>query len=229
MPDDHLPSNPFKPQQPRIPGVSEGSSSEGQKESVITGKKIAIGGGIFVVALIVILTGSALGHWLYHKTIAKPASESAVVSPAIPPPAPAAPQERVAVGPGPIATTRELEKTWSSKRFDFRDDASGTIIQALVVHLPGNIYWGFSLREPYGTCTLQYDTDLKEIQADYNFTSNYPLVADPCNQSLFDLTKYGAGPDGLVRGQIVQGRAVRPPVAIEVRVKGSEIVAVRSE
>jgi len=229
MPDDNLPSNPYKPQQPRIPGVSDASPAQPHKESVVTGKTVAIWGGIFVAAIIVVLVGSAAGHWLYHATVAKHAQPAPAASAAPPPAAPATPQEKVPLGPGPIATTRELERTWSSKRFDFRDEASGTVIQALVVRLPGNIYWGFSLREPYGDCTLQYDTDLTEIQSDYNYASKYPLVVDPCDHSVFDLTKYGAGPDGLVRGQIVQGRAVRPPVAIELRVRGNEIVAVRSE
>lgn len=229
MPDDHLPSNPYKPPQPRIPGVPDPVPPPAQAEDTATGKKIALWTGIFIAAVIMLLVASALGRWLYHKIAAKPAVPTAAVPAGPAEEVPAHPQKEVPVGPGPIASTRELAKVWSSKRFDFRDEVTGAIIPALVVHLPGNMYWGFSLREPYGDCTLQYDTNLNEIQSDYNYTSKYPLVVDPCNQSLFDLTQYGSGPDGLVRGQIVQGRAVRPPVAIEVRVKGEEIIAVRSE
>jgi hypothetical protein len=55
------------------------------------------------------------------------------------------------------------------------------------------------------------------------------MIGDPCNRAVFDLLKYGTGPAGVVRGEIVQGPALRPPVAIQIRTEGSEIVAVRME
>ena len=52
------------------------------------------------------------------------------------------------------------------------------------------------------------------------------MVADPCNHAVFDLTKLrkrsGAG---LVRGEIAQGAAVRPPMAIEIQVHGKQVLA----
>ncbi|HTV58292.1 MAG TPA: hypothetical protein VMJ93_05415 [Verrucomicrobiae bacterium] len=229
MPDDNPTNNPYKPQQPRIPGVSEAMQRSSRAGDAAPGGNPGLLAGIGVAVVFLVVIVFAIGHWMFRKAVAKPPERAASAPAAKSEPAPERPVEQILIGPGPIATKEDLAKVWSSKRFDFRDAAAGTIIQALAVHLPGNVYWGFSLREPYGTCTLQYISDLNELQSSYNFTSSYPLVADPCNQSLFDLTKYGSGPTGLVRGQIVQGNAVRPPVAIELRVKGNDIVAVRLE
>lgn len=229
MPDDSFSNSPYKPPQPRIPGVPESRSRSGHAGSEPAGSKAAAWTIIAAAVVIAVIAAAAVDHLMFHK--ATPVSSEVDSAPAasIAKREPDKIQEVVPVGPGPIATRKELAKEWSSKRFDFRDEAAGTTLEALVVHLPGDDYWAFSLREPYGTCTLQYLTDLNQIQTVYNYTSSYPLVGDPCNESLFDLTKYGGGPSGMVRGQIVQGRAVRPPVAIELKIKGDEIIAVRPE
>jgi len=133
------------------------------------------------------------------------------------------------MGPGGVATAAELAKPWSAKRFYFRDPVTSKVVPAMVVHLPGGTFWGFSLREPYGSCELEYVTDLNKLRTDYNFTASYPMLGDPCNKTVFDLTRYGSGPSGLVRGEIEQGSGWRPPMAIEVRTEGNEIIAVRME
>ena len=102
-------------------------------------------------------------------------------------------------------------------------------LSAVVVHLPSGIYWAFSLREPFGTCELEYVTDLGKLQRDYGFHADHPMVGDPCNRAVFDLTRYGTGPNGVVRGAIVSGQGVRPPLAIEVKVRGKQIVATQLE
>ena len=100
----------------------------------------------------------------------------------------------------------------------------------MVVRLPGGEYWGFSLREPFGNCDLEYVTDMAALQTNYNFSADHPMVGDPCNHSVFDLMRYGTTPSGtLVRGEIEQGGAIRPPIAIEIRKDGNEIRAVRME
>jgi len=232
MRDNSSPSSPYKPVPPRIPGVPEAIPESGQ--TVYGGRRSAAGlwVGIAGAVVVAIMVAIVVDHWIFDKPKTEASAQTAPVPAASEKPASDRPDratERILEGPGPIAKREDLAKLWSSKRFDFRDEVAGTVIHALVVHLPGGVYWGFSLREPYGTCTLQYVTDLDKIQSEYNYTSSYPLVADPCNQSLFDLTQYGGGPTGMVRGQIVQGRAVRPPMAIEMRVKGDDIIAVRSE
>jgi hypothetical protein len=56
-------------------------------------------------------------------------------------------------------------------------------------------------------------------------------VGDPCNHTVYDLLRYGGGAtsDDLVRGVIVQGNGIRPPMAIEIKVQGKNVVAGRSE
>jgi hypothetical protein len=229
MSDDSSSNSPYKPQQPRIPGVPDFGSQSARGGSGPAGSKGAAWAIIGVAVLVSVIAAVAVDNLIFRKPTQEVSEVASSPAPSVSKPAPEKPQEVVPIGPGPIATRKELAKEWSSKRFDFRDEAAGTTIQGLVVHLPGDNFWAFSIREPYGSCTLQYLTDLNEIQSEYNYTSSYPLVGDPCNQSLFDLTKYGGGPSGMVRGQIVEGRAVRPPVAIELKVKGDEIIAVRPE
>jgi hypothetical protein len=86
-----------------------------------------------------------------------------------------------------------------------------------------------SLAEPFGDCRLEYVQDLSRLQDVYGFRAEHPMIGDPCSKAVFDLMKYGAGMDGLVRGDIVQGSGLRPPIAIEIKVQGDKIVAVRSE
>jgi hypothetical protein len=135
----------------------------------------------------------------------------------------------VALGPGPVATTAELAKPWSSKRFVFRSPQTADDVPALVVHLPGNMYWGISMREPFGSCEMQYITDLSQIADQYHYTAAHPMVVDPCSRAVYDLDKYGPGPNGVVRGAIVYGPGVRPPLAIEIKAKGSQIIAIQIE
>ena len=139
------------------------------------------------------------------------------------------PAEVAPVAPGWVATTDELAKPWSAKRFLIRASPTSEPILAIVVHLPGGAYWGFSLREPYGDCELEYVTDLKKIKTDYHFLAVHPMVGDPCTGALFDLMRYGSAPGGLVRGEVEQGAAIRPPLAIEIERRGKQIVAVRTE
>lgn len=139
--------------------------------------------------------------------------------------------EALAIGPGVVASTEDLSKAWSAKRFLFRALLSTDPAPAMVVRLPGEQYWGFSLREPFGGCELAYVTDLQKLRTDYGFRASHPMVVDPCNRTIYDLLEYAPGdPEGgLVRGAIVQGGGFRPPLAIEIRIEGKEVRAVRSE
>jgi hypothetical protein len=133
------------------------------------------------------------------------------------------------LGPGPIATTAEMSKTWSSKRFLFRAPQTADDVPALVVKLPGDVLWAISMRAPFGTCNLEYVTNLQKLASQYQLTADHPMVADSCTHTVYDLTRYGSGPNGVVRGAIVKGEGIRPPIAIEVRARGREVVATRIE
>jgi hypothetical protein len=143
----------------------------------------------------------------------------------------AKPAESLPLGPGIVTSTAELPDAWSAKRFMFRSPLFVDPQPAMVVRLPGGQYWGFSLREPFGNCELKYVTDLQKLKSDYGYRAAHPMVVDPCTQTVYDLMQYAGGADdgGLVRGAIVQGAGVRPPMAIEIRVEGKEVRAVRME
>jgi len=187
-----------------------------------------VGVGIAVV----LLAGVVLlrpGHNSPAKSNLDPLAGEAAAAPAAP--AKTAPAEKLLTGPGPVATTAELAKPWSSRKFLFSSPLADGPVPAMVVRLPGGELWGFSLREPFGECELQYVTDLKAIEADYGFHAEHPMVVNPCTHAVYDLMRYGGGAPngGLVRGDIVEGTGVRPPLAIEMKTSGKDIVAVRSE
>lgn len=234
MPDEKK-LDPFKPQQPRIPGISESAQAaqnHAPPSSAIPSKPDTHDGLPTVwVALIVLACFLCVGvAWRSHRSFAKePAMPAKIEVPAAvvePKPEPVA---KLPVGPGEIATTTQLERVWSSQRFIFHDVLTSEQVPAMVVHLPNGVYWGFSLREPFGTCELEYITDMAKLRVEYHFRADHPMVGDTCNHTVFDLTKYGSGPNGLVRGEILQGSAVRPPMAIEIHTKGNQVVAVRME
>jgi hypothetical protein len=184
---------------------------------------MAVGG----IALALIALGT------YSKKHAASASEVQTVP--VPDPTDLAPVQSaqptpaVPLGPGPIATTAELGKTWSSKRFVFRPQQTADDVPAMVVRLPGGVFWAISMREPFGTCELEYVTNLQKLADGYQITADHPMVADPCSHTVYDLMRYSPGPNGTVRGVTVKGQSIRPPIAIEVRVHGREVVATRIE
>lgn len=240
--------DPFRPQEPKIPGVPEGAvrppkpatpqapppppkavlpPPPPKRKGDAKGEHLPLMWVAFIVAACLLCVCIA---WWSHQSSAK----EEVPAPTVDIPTPAAAEkpkadEKLPQGPGEVATTQQLEKVWSSQKFMFRNPVTSEVVPAMVVRLPGGIYWGFSLREPYGTCEMVYLTDLDRIQSEYHYHASHPMVADPCNRALFDLTDYGSGPNGPVRGAIVAGAAVRPPVAIEMSTKGSDVVAVRIE
>jgi hypothetical protein len=229
--------DPFKPQQPTIPGVSPSdvktkdetpappeNSDTPREKAPLPIKLIAIA----AVAAVILLVG--LIFWSRSST-PKPADISADSTKSTS--AGPAPKNRpsLPVGPGLIGTTEELAKPWSAKRFTYRSLISGKDEPAMVVHLPHGGYWGFSLVEPFGNCELEFVTDLDKLKTDYGFHADHPMVGDPCNHTVYDLLRYsgGASNDDLVRGLIVQGSGIRPPMAIEIRADGKNIIAAREE
>lgn len=233
MPDEKKKLDPFKPPEPNIPGVPPAA----QKGVTASGSQIGksklsaippIAWIIIAVAGLVIIGGGLALHLI------RAGSGEATVSHAAPlaaPPAakPTKPQHIVPVGPGVIASTQELKQTWSAKRFLFPDSVTGQTDAAMVVRLPRGEYWGFSLQVPFGKCQLEYVSNLEILRRDYQFNADHPMVVDPCEHTIYDLLRYGSTSAGLVRGDIVQGAAIRPPMAIEIRERGNAVVAVRME
>jgi arsenite oxidase small subunit len=233
-------NSPFKPSDPKIPGVSPRHESVDHAPPPSAEQKpvparfsmsqmpprwlILSTTGVVAVCLIAV--------WWLHGTSAKESNTgSETTAPATttvdskPSPIP----EPLPVGPGEIATTSELAKDWSARKFIFRDPLTSREVPAMVVRLPGGVYWGFSLVEPYGSCEMEFVTDMEKLRTDYGFRASHPMVGDPCNRAVFDLTRYGSGPAGLVRGEIAHGAAVRPPMAIEIQVRGKQVLAKKIE
>ncbi len=136
------------------------------------------------VAFAVVVVLSAVGGYSYRhsgKSSAKanaPSSDTVKVA-AVEAAAPPKTTENLPLAPGPVATTQELAKPWSTKRFLFRDPVTTQPEPAIVVRLPHGAYWGFSLREPFGNCELEYITDLQKLRTDTAFAPTTPWSAIP--------------------------------------------------
>jgi hypothetical protein len=136
-----------------------------------------------------------------------------------------------------IADTTEMAKPWSSKEFYIRNLLSGENIPALLVRLPTGSpyqttgYWAFATKSPFGNCQLEYITDLGKLKSEYGFSSaKHPMVGNPCSRTLFDPLRMATLPGNfLVRGAIAQGSDLRPPLAVELKMRGKDILAVRTE
>jgi hypothetical protein len=238
MPDNDEKIDPFKPQQPRIPGVKEvareDKAAEEAAESTLPPaisklEQLRLPPKWIMAGVAGALVLGGVVAWWSHSSSAKEADPASTVAPVRTTTEPTKPPERMPVAPGEVATTDELSKPWAAKRFIFRDPGTSKETLGIVVHLPGGTYWGLSLKEPYGNCEMEYVTDLQKLETEYHYRASHPMVGDPCNRTVFDLTRYGTAPGGLVRGEIAQGAGVRPPMAIEIRTKGKQILAVRME
>lgn len=242
MSDQPKEHNPFKPADPTIPGVTGNAARSKpvpQPPRVVLpqstkpatpGMFSAVSPPMWMGVAAIIAVLIALG--MYSRK--RPAPVNEAQSAVIPDPVDLRPSQpaqaaNLPLGPGPIATTAELSKTWSSKRFLFRAPETADDVPAMVVKLPGDVLWAISMRAPFGTCDLEYVTNLQRLATQYQLTADHPMVADSCTHTVYDLARYGSGPNGVVRGAIAKGEGIRPPIAIEVRARGKEVVATRIE
>ncbi len=220
----------FHPAMPQIPGVGatprqapqkpDNSASQSQRLLQIAG-----------IAAAVIVIGIFILWWMKGRPRAT--DQTATPAPVEEPvPAPPAADVPVAIQEGPTvaATVGELSKPWAAKKFTFVKPLTHDSVDAMVIRLPGGALWAFSLQEPYGRCTLELVTDLGRLTTQYGFRATHPMVVDPCNNTVYDPTKVGAlGGNVWARGEIVQGGGLRPPISIDVQVKGGSIIADRIE
>ena len=244
MSDSKTSSDRFHPGMPSIPGVSQQPVASPGPEGGGPGRGISPRGfrGLILVGAVLLLCGVA-GLWIHaqlnrHRVPAISTTDPADVlqddTVAMPLAAsPEAKHERT--GPGQIARLDELSKPWSSVAFTFLRPDTHEEVPAIIVRLPGTAdrsssYWAFSLVEPYGKCQLLFVTEPQKLASQFGYTARHPMVADPCNGAVFDPLGMGARPDGAwVRGAIVQGGAVRPPISIELSIRGENLYADRIE
>lgn len=228
MPDQPEPQR-FKTEMPQIPGVpaQSGRSQAGFKPLRLIAFLAALAFCLICVRWIML-----------PKTSEGPPTGA---TPQIDVPAPAADPNAALphateTQPG-IASVQEMAQPWASKNFLYRNRLSGETVPAVLVRLPTGSpsrragYWAFSLKAPYGNCQLEYVANLEKLRTDYGFEeAKHPMVGNPCSRTVFDPLKLINIPGGVwVRGAIVQGSDLRPPLGIEVEIQGKQILAVRME
>ena len=236
--------DPFEPTQPAIPGVPA-QSAEKKKPAAQPppgaslqrmgasgtaqgpNKLVAIVGGLGICAL--------LAGLIVYTKMQQPSANTAAATAIPDAPGATAESENAAkpqempVGPGVIAKADDLTTAWSSKKFLYNDPISKTKIPAMVVRLPRGGYWGFSLKDPFGSCDLELESDLQKLRDVYGYGTDHPMVVEPCNKSVYDLLQYGGASNAEVRGLPVHGVGLRPPIAIEIEQQGNEVRAGRIE
>jgi len=221
----------LKADMPQIPGVGgpgpRRSSSNPLLPLIIA---LAVLGIVLIVAV----------RWLSGpKPVEKPGGDQA---PQIEVPAPApdlnAALPHATESNPAVATIADLAKPWASADFFVRNKLTGENIPATIVRLPGGSatspsgYWAFSRKAPYGNCQLEYIPELDKLRNDYDYShANHPLVGNPCSRTLYDPLKTASlPPDNIwIRGAIVQGSDIRPPLGVEIKIQGKQILAIRSE
>ena len=227
---DQPPSDRFKSEMPQIPGISGSRSSAASNPAA----KLVIG---LLAVLLIVFLGARWAVRPSHRTptISEQQPQIEVPAPA-PDPSTLVPHA-TDVDPG-IAEAEEMAKPWSSKEFFIRNHLTGEDVPGLLIRLPTGSssqaggYWAFEQKSPYGDCKLEYLTNLDKLKKDYGFRNpTHAMVGNPCSRTVFDpLKTYNLpGSGAWVRGAIVQGSDLRPPLAIELKVDGKKILAVRTE
>ena len=227
---DQPPSDRFKADTPQIPGVRISARTTGGNPAV----KMIIG---LLAVLLIVFVGA---RWALHPKHAETKATEAQPQIDVPAPAPdptTLQPHATDEAPG-IATTTEMGKPWSSKPFLVRNGLTGENIASILIRLPTGTasqaigYWAFAIKSPYGNCKLEYITDLDKLKNDYGFAAaRHPMVGNPCSHTVFDPLKTAnlPGNDVWVRGAIVQGSDLRPPIGVEIQVRGKDILAIRAE
>jgi hypothetical protein len=217
----------FRAEMPQIPGVNNARLGVSTDANDANKRRLLQIGGL---AAAVLLIGMVF-LWLI-KRASHGASESPVSEPPIEASAPPAVASEATVTDGAIqaATVEELAKPWSAKQFTFVKPFTHEKLDAMVIRLPGGSLWAFALREPYGHCDLEYVTDMGQLAKQYGYRASHPMVASPCSSTIYDPMKVGSiGDNVFVRGEIVRGSGLRPPISIDVLEKGASIIADRIE
>jgi hypothetical protein len=217
------PAPPGQPDMPRIPGVGNAP----------TRARLRIK-PLLAVILAALLCATVFGLWLSHRHRTDLKASAPAEAPTSSSPASNASSTKTDTDPNAVATLDELAKPWSSKKFNFVDPKSHNSVAGIVIHLPasgpGESFWAFSLNTPFSRCQLQYETDLSALSQRFAYPAGHPLVVSDCDGILYDPLKMATLPDGSwVRGDIVRGGGIRPPINIQVEVVGRDLVAKRIE
>jgi hypothetical protein len=231
MPDQPQ-SERFKAEMPEIPGVAGAS---GARQPLTANPAVLLVGGLLGVLLICFLGYRLLLHPKHTEAPVAPAPPQLEV----PAPAadPSASLPRSTAAAPDIATVAEMVKPWSTKDFFFVNRLTDRNIPALLIRLPTGSatqpegYWAFAMSAPFGNCQIEYLPDMEKLNTEYDFRgAKHPMVGNPCSRTVFDPLKMASVPGNVwVRGAIVQGSDLRPPLSIEIKIEAKSIQAVRME
>jgi hypothetical protein len=219
----------FRPEMPQIPGVNQGRPGTSSRANDANKKRLLQLGGLAATVLLIGIVIVLVIKRASHGAPASAESDTALESSS---PSPKAAAAEVPVPDGPIqaATVEEMAKPWSAKQFTFVKPFTHEKVNAMVIRLPGEHLWAFARQEPYGHCELEFVTDVGQIAKQYEYRASHPMVASPCSGTVYDPMKIGAiGANVFVRGEIVRGSGLRPPISIDVVEKGGSIIADRIE
>jgi len=236
MPDQPqpAPNDRFKPEMPQIPGVGGGARSR----SGPGGGPWLVVAGLASVLIAVFIGGKVLSKSRRVESLAGPVSQSAAQIDV--PPTSTVPDLPVLVATESdpvVAEVGELAKPWDSRQFAFRDRATGGNVPALLIRLPGGGaaqpggYWALAMKAAYGSCQLEYVQDIARLREEYGFRrASHPMIGNPCSRTVYDPLKYGSiGGNVLAREAVMQGSDLRPPLGIEVSIRGKDILAISME
>jgi hypothetical protein len=210
------------PEMPRIPGiVPTPSRAPLQLKPLIT------------IILATLLCASGFALWLSHRRHANLHASTTSAAP-ISGVSDASSITKADTEPNTIGTLYELAQPWSSKTFLFIDPKSQQGVPAMVIHLPGPpaepSFWAFARSNPLSRCLLQYVTDLSALSLRFAYPAAHPMVVSECDGIVYDPLKMATLPNGSwVRGEMVRGVGIRPPVAIQIEVRGRDVIAKRME
>jgi hypothetical protein len=225
---DQPPSERLKTDVPRISGVS----AQGVRPQPGF-KPVRLIGFLAALAFCLLLVRWVMRPKTSEVAPAGPVPQIEVPAPAADPNA--ALPHATETQPG-IASVEEMAQPWAFKEFFYKNRLSGETVPAVLVRLPGSpkqsaSYWAFSVNAPFGNCRLEYVADIEKLRSDYAFSgAKHPMVGNPCSHTVYDPLKIMNLPGGIwVRGAIVQGSDLRPPLGIEVEVRDRQILAARME
>ena len=224
MPDQPRQTTSLKPAMPRVPGVVTPAPQAAERSAP---EPNATTRWVLGIAVLVVVGGLVAAYFAVKPSRGPSRDDRfAAVGGGSSKPAPAV--------KGAI-TLQELAEPWSSKTFQFHS-LTGSPVSALIIRLPAKAsdqtqsYWAFSLTEAYGSCPLEYITDLNRLSSEYGFQAKHPMVANSCKRALYDPLQMASMPTGAwARGAIVYGSALRPPMAIDIRIEGGQIIPVQME
>ncbi len=225
---ENPPPAKFKPEMPNIPGVAATARSARRNPLM----PLII--GLVVLGFFLLLFAA---RWLSRPRSEPAHAEAPQMEVPAPPPDPLAALPRANANNPVIAQISDLAKPWSSANFFIRGFTTGEEQLATIVRLPGGSatqpsgYWAFSHKAPYGGCQLEFITDMNRLRNEYGYRNpTHPLAGNPCTHTLYDPLKTANLPGNTwIRGAIVQGSDVRPPLGVEIQIRGKEILATRTE